>query len=249
MSRPRGSFSPKAPAASSSGRPPLVGSMLLLSTALGLVASSASAGVSYELPTEVQQHQQQPSSTIDTEAPNSHQDEDEDDELYDEDEDYEEEEEEEHFYSFGECHLSDDPDSCLEMERQQQDHGATTGNNRQQQQQSSHKQQQNHTQKDRDGKHVSKDGTVIDNDKNSKDPLLSWLSDKMVPESKQCGVYLAPSTIPGAGLGMFAGRTYKRSEIVTDGDIIIPLSEIDWHNGFMLDFFLWEEYTWRYVYL
>ena len=46
---------------------------------------------------------------------------------------------------------------------------------------------------------------------------------------------------------MFAGRKYKRQEVVTQGDIIIPLSEIDWHNGFELSQFLWEEYTWSYV--
>ena len=46
---------------------------------------------------------------------------------------------------------------------------------------------------------------------------------------------------------MFAGRKYNRRETVTQGDIVIPLSEIDWHNGFELSQFLWEEYTWSYV--
>lgn len=59
-----------------------------------------------------------------------------------------------------------------------------------------------------------------------------------------CGVYLAPSTIPGAGLGMFAGEDYKKGDHVTYGDIIIPILEIGWHNGHEEFFWLWDEYTW-----
>lgn len=46
----------------------------------------------------------------------------------------------------------------------------------------------------------------------------------------ECGIYLAQSTIPHAGLGMYAGKDYKKYEQVTDGDIIVPLIEIDWNN-------------------
>ena len=152
----------------------------------------------------------------------------------------------------GECQLvGGDSASCFEKPTQQQQHyyqyhvdsSSSSSSN-------SHKQQLNHTQNNREGglKHASKETESVDDDDASQSgTLLKWLSHKMVPESKQCGVYLAPSTIPGAGLGMFAGRDYKPREIVTEGDIVIPLSEIDWHNGFQLDFFLWEEYTWRYV--
>ena len=62
-----------------------------------------------------------------------------------------------------------------------------------------------------------------------------------------CGVYLAPSSIPGAGLGMYLGnRTLKRDQIVTEGDIVIPIVERPWHNGerFEDEDFLWKEYTW-----
>ena len=49
---------------------------------------------------------------------------------------------------------------------------------------------------------------------------------------KECGVYLAPSTIPGAGMGMFAGnKQYEKGDIVTEGDIVVPVFELDWHNG------------------
>lgn len=107
-----------------------------------------------------------------------------------------------------------------------------------------HKQQQQNSTKREGGlKSASKE---TDSTEEEEDPLLQLLSDKMVPEAKSCGVYLAPSTIPGAGLGMFAGRSFKRNDIVTQGDIVIPISEIDWHNGFQLSFFLWEEYTWSH---
>lgn len=62
-----------------------------------------------------------------------------------------------------------------------------------------------------------------------------------------CGVYLAPSTIPGAGLGMFAGQDFQKGDQVTYGDIIIPIVELQWHNNFEDNFFwLWDEYTWSH---
>jgi hypothetical protein len=52
-------------------------------------------------------------------------------------------------------------------------------------------------------------------------------------QHKECGIYLAESSIPGAGLGMFAGnRDYKEEEILTSGDLVVPVFEMPWHNGF-----------------
>jgi hypothetical protein len=65
--------------------------------------------------------------------------------------------------------------------------------------------------------------------------------------TEQCGVYLAPSTIPGAGLGMFAGRNFSNADMVTAGDILIPIVELSWHNGHETIFFLWDEYTWSHA--
>ena len=57
-------------------------------------------------------------------------------------------------------------------------------------------------------------------------------STKKKKQYKECGVYLAPSTIPGAGMGMFAGnKQYEKGDIVTEGDIVVPVFELDWHNG------------------
>lgn len=46
-----------------------------------------------------------------------------------------------------------------------------------------------------------------------------------------CRVYLAPSTIPGAGLGTFAGKNFQKGDEVTPGDAVVPLRDINWHNG------------------
>ena len=64
----------------------------------------------------------------------------------------------------------------------------------------------------------------------------------------ECGVYLAPSSIPGAGLGMYVGnRTIQEGADVTDEDILIPIVERTWHNEKHLTEknFLWDEYIWN----
>jgi hypothetical protein len=61
----------------------------------------------------------------------------------------------------------------------------------------------------------------------------------------ECGLYLAPSTIPGAGLGMYAGSTeYKEGSLVSDSDIMVPTWDLDYHNGNDKYYHLWDEYTW-----
>lgn len=79
--------------------------------------------------------------------------------------------------------------------------------------------------------------------------LLLILSLSIEATESQCGIYLANSTIPGAGLGMFLGHTsLQPNDLVTFGDVVIPLFEMDWHNAFYKAddqyFHLWGEYTW-----
>lgn len=63
-----------------------------------------------------------------------------------------------------------------------------------------------------------------------------------------CGVWLAPSTIEGAGLGMFAGTDYQTGEeLIPGGDSVIAIVDLSHHNHFSRDLygpFLWDEYTW-----
>ena len=60
-----------------------------------------------------------------------------------------------------------------------------------------------------------------------------------------CGIYLAPSSIPNAGLGMYAGnKHFQEGDAVADSDLVIPIFELEWHNGFKDFMFLWDEYVW-----
>lgn len=56
-----------------------------------------------------------------------------------------------------------------------------------------------------------------------------------------CRVYVAPSSIPGAGIGIFAGDDFQKGDIVTPADSIIPIVDLAWNN-FVNSFendFLW----------
>lgn len=81
------------------------------------------------------------------------------------------------------------------------------------------------------------------------DELASADNDNSSQLKPKCGVYLAPSTIPGAGLGMYAGdKHYHVQDMVTFGDVVIPIFEYDWHitgGEFEETPFLWDEYTWN----
>lgn len=67
----------------------------------------------------------------------------------------------------------------------------------------------------------------------------------------ECGIWLAPSTIPGAGLGMYAGRDFRKGDHLQEyGDVVIPIVDIERHareySSHKEDWtFLWDEYTWN----
>ncbi|GKZ00390.1 hypothetical protein MPSEU_000992000 [Mayamaea pseudoterrestris] len=46
----------------------------------------------------------------------------------------------------------------------------------------------------------------------------------------ECGLYLAESTIKGAGMGIFAGKEYNVGQDVGRGDVCIPFVDMYWHN-------------------
>jgi hypothetical protein len=57
----------------------------------------------------------------------------------------------------------------------------------------------------------------------------------------ECNLYLAPSSIPGAGMGIFSGsKAFEIGDHVSFGDIVIPIFEFKWHNGFTNPPFLWD---------
>ncbi len=64
-----------------------------------------------------------------------------------------------------------------------------------------------------------------------------------------CGAWLALSTIPGAGLGVFAGKDYAIGDAIGgSGDIVIPVVDMAIHQpGLLKDewTFLWSDYVWN----
>jgi hypothetical protein len=66
--------------------------------------------------------------------------------------------------------------------------------------------------------------------------------------SSYCDLWLAPSTIPGAGLGVFTGRDFYVGEVVTTGDVTVPLVDMDTEDDTSSSSslaFLWDDYTWH----
>jgi hypothetical protein len=59
----------------------------------------------------------------------------------------------------------------------------------------------------------------------------------------QCDLYMAESTIPNAGLGIFTSISKEKGETVGNGDICLPFIDIHWHNddGF---FYPFADYVW-----
>ena len=48
----------------------------------------------------------------------------------------------------------------------------------------------------------------------------------------ECGVYLAFSTLPGTGIGMFAGRSFEEGDELMDvGDHLIPIVSLPQNHG------------------
>lgn len=80
--------------------------------------------------------------------------------------------------------------------------------------------------------------------KNGSLPSSDFFEKNPSDPSGNCGVWFAPSTIPGSGLGMFAGRSFDTDEnLLQTGDIVIPITDIVMFHG--SDYkFLWDEYTW-----
>jgi hypothetical protein len=45
-----------------------------------------------------------------------------------------------------------------------------------------------------------------------------------------CGLYMAESSIPGSGLGVFAGRHLSRGSRVSYGDVVLQVTDFEAHN-------------------
>jgi len=59
-----------------------------------------------------------------------------------------------------------------------------------------------------------------------------------------CGIWFAPSTIPNAGLGVYAGRNFTAGEeLMMTGDAVIPILDMAVHQGTDW-YFMYVDYTW-----
>ena len=58
-----------------------------------------------------------------------------------------------------------------------------------------------------------------------------------------CGAYMAPSSIPGAGLGLYAGQDFDIGDVITPGDLVVPINDIAFHTNKRpsAQDFLWDE--------
>ena len=63
-------------------------------------------------------------------------------------------------------------------------------------------------------------------------------------ESDECTLYLAPSTIPNAGLGIFTSISRTAGDIIGEGDVMLPFVDMKFHNGDREYFNIWDDYLW-----
>jgi hypothetical protein len=65
-------------------------------------------------------------------------------------------------------------------------------------------------------------------------------------EYLECGIWLALSSLPNTGMGMYAGKAYKRGQPFQSplGDISVPISDMKSHNEDPGFHYLWDSYTW-----
>ena len=84
-------------------------------------------------------------------------------------------------------------------------------------------------------------------------PILGWMlithvtSNLVSVENEEltCGIWFAKSTIPGGGIGIFAGKDFEPEQgLLPVGDVVIPLVDSKLHRSRNYNF-LWDEYTWE----
>ena len=64
------------------------------------------------------------------------------------------------------------------------------------------------------------------------------------PDPSECQLYVAPSTIPNSGLGIFTAVPLKANDTIGYGDVILPLIELEFHQGTEDFFHPFSEYMW-----
>lgn len=62
--------------------------------------------------------------------------------------------------------------------------------------------------------------------------------------NEQCGMYLAKSTIPNAGMGLFAGKNFRKSSVVGGTTVGVLVTDLNFHNGYEPRWLHWN-YFWN----
>jgi hypothetical protein len=82
------------------------------------------------------------------------------------------------------------------------------------------------------------------NNNDDDDDKASCNAISSTPGVDDCGIWVAPSTLPGSGIGMYAGKSYKMGEALM-ADHTIPIVDFPLHNSHHnATTFLWDEYFW-----
>jgi hypothetical protein len=91
---------------------------------------------------------------------------------------------------------------------------------------------------------VDKDEQSSQNDTDADHNNFSPPSKEQQPD---CGLYIAPSTIPNAGLGIFTAVSRQEDDIVGYGDPVLPVIDLPFHNGKATgEFFnIFRDYVWN----
>jgi hypothetical protein len=89
---------------------------------------------------------------------------------------------------------------------------------------------------------------TVENESESKTPMTCASGDgqcAVAYTTPTCGIWLAKSTIPNAGLGMFAGKPFQNGQdLLESGDIVIPIVDFSLHQWKYHYRLLWDDYTW-----
>jgi hypothetical protein len=72
---------------------------------------------------------------------------------------------------------------------------------------------------------------------------LARSESKLAATSEHCSLYIAPSTIPNAGLGIFTARLLEYGDRIGDDDIMIPIVDADLYMGSKFTWMI-DDYTW-----
>jgi hypothetical protein len=83
------------------------------------------------------------------------------------------------------------------------------------------------------------------NNNNNEASCKNAIISSTIPGVDECGIWVAPSTLPGSGVGMYAGKSYQMGEALM-ADHTIPIVDFPLHNSHhnATTTFLWDEYFW-----